>query len=110
MAQEPFPYVDLDVDRNVELRIKGHLYEIEEVNDKVIESQQGLPASRAGYTRTLESVARVANAELVDEVAEYIKDFIQDQESRPENQDVRIEARRKVSQAGYPPDPYLNSA
>jgi|GEM_PF-1650357 len=110
MGQDTDAEIGLDVERDVELRIKGHLYEIGLVNDQVIESRQGYPASEGGYARTLESVASVANAELVDEVAEYIKDFIQDRKARPENQDVRIEARSKVSQAGHPADSYLNSA
>ena len=36
-------------DRDVELRIKGHLYEIQEINDEVIGGQQGWPMAKTGY-------------------------------------------------------------
>jgi len=32
------------MERDVELRVKGHLYDIESVNDEVLESCQGVPA------------------------------------------------------------------
>lgn len=98
------------MDRDLELRIKGHLYEIGTVNDRVLESRQGFPASEGGYKSTLESVADVAGREFVDDVAAYIKEFIQEKEVRPENNAVRKEARKMVSRAGHPPDPYLNAA
>jgi len=41
------------MERDVELRIKGHLYEIASVNDEVLESRQGIPASERGYRKTL---------------------------------------------------------
>jgi hypothetical protein len=38
----------------------GHLYEIESVNDEVLESRQGFPASERAYWKTLESVVDIA--------------------------------------------------
>lgn len=98
------------MERDVELRIKGHLYEIASVNDEVLESRQGFPASESGYRKTLESVVGIAGPDLMDEIAKYIKEYIQEQRERPANQTVRIEARSRVSKAGYPPDEYLNAA
>lgn len=98
------------MERDVELRIKGHLYEIATVNDEVLESRQGFPASESGYRKTLESVVDIAGPDLMDEMAAYIKEYIQEQQERPANQTVRKEARSRVSKAGYPPDEYLNAA
>jgi len=98
------------MERDVELRMKGHLYEIGSVNDEVIESRQGFPASEHGYQKTLESVLEIAGQELMDEMAAYIKEHIREEQERPENQAVRKQARRRVSKAGYPPDEYLNAA
>ena len=98
------------MDRDVELRIKGHLYEIASVNDEVLGSRQGYPVAEGGYEKTLKSVAAIAGPDFVDEVAEYIKDHIQKRKERPTNQMVRREARSLVSKAGYPPDEYLNAA
>lgn len=97
-------------DRSLELRIKGHLHEIEDVNDDVLDSEQGLPMALMGYESTLINVADCADEEVVDEVANYIKDFISEYERRPKNRKIRREARSMVSKAGYPPTPYLNSA
>lgn len=104
------PHNPHPMDRDLELRIKGHLYEIGTTNDRVLESRQGYPAAEGGYKSTLESVADVADRELVDDVAEYIKEYIEKKEMRPENNIVRKEARKMVSRAGHPPDPYLNAA
>lgn len=90
--------------------MKGHLYEIGSVNDEVLDSRQGFPASEDGYRRTLESVVDIAGQELFDEIAEYIKEHIREKQERPENQAVRKKARRRVSKAGHPPDEYLNAA
>jgi len=98
------------MERDVDLRIKGHLYEIASVNDEVLESRQGFPASERGYRKTLESVVDIAGPDLLDEMAAYIKEYIQDHHERPPNQTVRIEARSLVSKAGHPPDEYLNAA
>lgn len=98
------------MDRDVELRIKGHLYEIGSVNDEVLDSRQGYPASEEGYEKTLNSVAAIAGPDLADEMADYIKHHIQRKQERPTNQRVRREARSRVSKAGYPPDEYLNAA
>jgi hypothetical protein len=43
-------------------------------------------------------------------MAAYIKDSIENNGERPQNQDVRKKARRMVSKAGYPPDDYLDAA
>ena len=98
------------MERDLELRIKGHLYEIESVNDDVLGSRQGYPSSEEGYEKTLISVAEVAGLELMDEVAANIKGYIRENRERPANQKVRREARSLVSKAGYPPDEYLNAA
>lgn len=97
-------------DRSLELRIKGHLHEIEAVNDDVLDNEQGLPMALMGYKSTLFNVADCADEELVDEVANHIKDFIREYERRPKNRKIRRTARSKVSKAGYPPTSYLNSA
>lgn len=98
------------MERDAELRRNGHLYEIASVNDKVIGSRQGFPASETGYRKTLNSVLNVAEQNLMDEVAASIKDHIRTHEERPANQAVRKDARKLVSRAGYPPDDYLNAA
>ena len=46
----------------------------------------------------------------MDELAAYIKEYIQNEHERPRNQTVRIEARSRVFKAGYPPDEYLKAA
>ena len=56
------------MDRDVELRIKGHLHEIASVNDEVLESRQGYPMSESAYEKTLKSVAAIAGPDFVDEV------------------------------------------
>lgn len=98
------------MDRDLQLRLKGHLREIREINNEVLGSRQGFPAAITGYEKTLESVADTAGEELMDEVASLIKDHIREHEDRPENQTVRREARSMVSKAGHPPDEYLNAA
>ena len=98
------------MDRDIELRIKGHLYEIATIDDGMIDNRQGFHAAENGYRKTLESVADVAGTELVDEVAAYIKEYIETHQERPRNQKVRREARSIVSKAGYPADEYLNAA
>jgi ribosome-associated translation inhibitor RaiA len=109
------------MDRDSELRIKGHLYEIEEVNDEYIGHQQGFPVSRDAYERTLTSVADCVSESrtpsdktdlysCIDAVAEYVKDRIRSSQERPNNRKVRRKARRVVSEAGYAPDSYLNAA
>jgi hypothetical protein len=98
------------MDRDLQLRLKGHLWEIREVNDEVFGSRRGFPAAAMGYEKTFESVADVGGRELLDEVASFVKDHIREQEDRPSNNTVRREARSMVSKAGYPPDEYLNAA
>lgn len=98
------------MERDVELRLKGHLYEIRAVNDEVLGSRQGYPISERGYQKTLESVVDIAGPELMDEMATFIKEYIEENEDRPANKEVRIEARSRVSKAGYPADEYLNAA
>jgi len=101
---------DTGVNRDLELRIKGHLYEIGELNDEVLGSRPGYPASEAGYSKTLESVAECADRELVDAVAGHIKDELRANKQRPENRSVRREARRLLVEDGVVPDDYLNTA
>ena len=98
------------MDRDLELRVKGHLYEIIEVNDEVLDGRQGFPMSEEGYEKTLRSVAEDAGAKQVDEVAEWIKDYFRKNEERPLNRDVRREARKIISKAGFVPGEYLNAA
>ncbi|AXG07825.1 hypothetical protein DU500_16090 [Haloplanus rubicundus] len=98
------------MNRDLELRIKGHLYEIEGVNDEVLGSEQGLPMSVRGYEKTLKSVANCGEDELVDQVAESIKEHIRTHEDRPENQTVRRDARMLLTEQGIAPDSYLNRA
>jgi len=98
------------MERDVELRLKGHLYEIRSVNDEILESRQGYPVAEEGYRKTLESVVAVAGPELMDEMAAFIKEYIKRNEDRPANKAVRTEARSRVSKAGYPADEYLNAA
>jgi hypothetical protein len=98
------------MNRDVELRIKGHLYEIGSLNDEILGSRQGFPASERGYRKTFESVVDIAEPEMMDKIAMYIKEYIQEQQERPANQTVRKKARSQVSKAGYPPDEYLNAA
>ena len=90
--------------------MKGHLYEIGSVNDEILESRQGFPASEQGYRQTFQSVVEIAGQELMDEIAAYIKEYIRENQDRPTNQTVRKQARSRVSKAGYPPDEYLNAA
>lgn len=98
------------MNRSLELRIKGHLYEIAAVNDEVLDSRQGFPPAERGYWKTLESVADCAGAEMVDEVADTIKEHIQTEGERPENQSVRRDARMLLTGEGIAPDKYLNLA
>lgn len=95
---------------DIEYRIRGHLHEIEEINDEIIGSQQGLPVALKGYQKTLIHVAECAGPDEFDAVADYIKTHIRERVDRPANRKVRREARSVVSAAGEPPDPYLNRA
>ncbi len=98
------------MDRGLELRIKGHLYEIREVNDQVLKSRQGFPMAENGYRKTLQSVASCSNPELVDRVANDIKDQIRSREERPNNRSIRRDARMLLADEGIVADNYLNSA
>jgi len=98
------------MERDNELRMKGHLYEIATIDYKIIGNRQGFHSAEQGYLKTLTSVAEIAGPELIDTVAEYIKQYIEENEQRPKNQSVRKKARSLVSEAGYPPDTYLNAA
>lgn len=98
------------MDRSLELRIKGHLYEIREINDEVLDSQQGLPMAEEGYKKTLQSVADCSNPELVDRVADSIKGHIRSHKERPSNRSVRREARMDLAEEGIVADSYLNNA
>ncbi|SEH45590.1 hypothetical protein SAMN05192561_10245 [Halopenitus malekzadehii] len=98
------------MDRDLDLRIKGHLYEVGIVNDDVLDTRQGFHAAEQGYASTLESVADCAGSDIVDRVAESIKTHIQEQEDRPTNQSVRREARTLLSDEGFVIDSYLSRA
>ncbi|SEG66437.1 hypothetical protein SAMN04488133_3103 [Halobellus limi] len=98
------------MDRRLELRIKGHLYEIREVNDQVLSSRQGFPMAEKGYQKTLKSVASCSNSELVDRVANNIKEQIRSREERPSNRSIRRDARMLLADEGIVADNYLNAA
>lgn len=98
------------MERSTELRIKGHLYEIGEIDEDVIGNRQGFHSAEAGYRRTLESVADCADTEMVDRIAGEIKTHIQNRKERPANQSVRKNARRTLVEAEILPDSYLNEA
>jgi len=98
------------MDRGMELRIKGHLFEIEQIDDEIIGNAQGFTSSKNGYRRTLESVAECADEDLVDRVADDIKEHIQLRNERPKNSDVRVDARKLLVDEEILPDQYLNSA
>ena len=100
---------EIAMDRGLELRIKGHLYEIEKLNDDVIESRQGLPMALKGYEKTLQAVAEDATTEHMDEVAEGIKEHIRRNEDRPKNRQIRRDARKSISEDGHVPGKYLNA-
>jgi len=95
------------MDRDLELRIKGHLYELGTVNDDVLGTRQGFHSAEQGHASTLESVADCAGADMVDRVAEIIG-HIREREERPTNQSVRREARTLLSEEGYISNRYLN--
>jgi len=98
------------MDRALELRIKGHIYEIREINDQVLGTRQGFPMAERGYQKTLQSVASCSNTELVDRVANKIKDQIHSREERPSNQSIRRDARMLLADEGIVADKYLNTA
>lgn len=98
------------VNRSLELRIKGHLYEISSIDDEAIESKQGFHMAEDGYRKTLESVADCAGTELVDEIADRIKDQIRTDNERPRNQSVRRDARMLLAENDIVADEYLNKA
>jgi len=101
---------EVEVDQPVDLIIKGHLYEIGQVNDAVLDGRQGYPMSEKGYHRTLKETSECASIDEVHTVAQRIKDHIQRLEKRPSNRKVRREAREVVTEAGYPATSYLNKA
>jgi len=98
------------MDRGLELRIKGHLYEIREINDQVLGTRQGFPMAEKGYEKTLQSVASCSNPELVDQIAYDIKDKIRSREERPSNRSIRRDARMLLADEGIVADNYLNKA
>lgn len=96
--------------RGAELRMKGHLYEIREMNDEVLGGRQGYPMAEKGYKRTLQEVIDCATVSQMDDVADYVKERIRENEERPPNRKIRKAARRIVSEAGHPASSYLNRA
>ena len=100
----------IKIERNDELRLKGHLLEIREVNDEVLGGRQGYPMAEVGYKKTLQEVLECATVSEMDEIAEYIKSEIKRKNERPTNRKVRRTARRVVSEAGFPASGYLNRA
>jgi len=100
----------IKIERNDELRLKGHLFEIREANDNAIGGRQGYPMAEVGYKKTLQEVLECASVSEMDEIAEYIKSEIEKKNDRPTNRKVRRTARRVVSEAGFPASAYLNRA
>lgn len=98
------------MDRGLELRIKGHLYEIREINHQVFGTRQGFPMAEKGYNKTLQSVADCSNPELVDQVANNIKEQIRTCEERPNNRAIRRDARMLLADKVIAPNSYLNTA
>jgi len=98
------------VNRSLELRIKGHLYEISTIDDEAIDSKQGFHIAESGYRKALESVAECAGTELVDEIAAEIKEQIRTENERPRNQSVRRDARLLLAENEIVADEYLNQA
>lgn len=99
-----------DISSDAELRIRGHLHEIREINDQIIGSRQGFPKAETGYKKTLVNTAVIANIGIVDEVASHIKQEIRCTGERPSNRKIRRFARSEVSEAGFPANEYLNTA
>lgn len=99
-----------ELGRGSELRLKGHLYEIRETNDENLDGRQGYPMAETGYERTLREVADCANLSELDAVATRIKEHMRKKNERPANRKIRKEARKIVSEAGYPASAYLNRA
>jgi len=99
-----------DVNRDAELRVKGHLYELDKLDDEHVDTKQGFHSAEKGYSRTLESVADCAELEMVDIVAENIKEHIRIEGERPDNKSVRRDARMLLSEEGFVADEYLNRA
>lgn len=87
----------MDISRDLELRIHGHLQEVALVNDRVIGHRQGFPPALTGYEKTLHSVAACATVDEIDEIARHIKDRIRNHGERPQNRLVRRTARTIVS-------------
>lgn len=98
------------MNRDAELRVKGHLYELDKLDDEHVDTKQGFHSAEQGYSRTLESVEDCAGIELVDRVAENIKEHIRSEGERPDNKSVRRDARMLLSEEGFVPDEYLNKA
>lgn len=99
-----------NMERSMELRIKGHLYEIDQIDEEVIGNRQGFHSAEDGYRRTLESVADCADTEMVDRIAENIKEHIREREERPPNNSVRQDASQILIDAEFFPDRYLQKA
>ena len=76
------------MDRDLAIRVKGHLYEIRELDDEIPDSRQGFPLSETGYEKILPSFAEDAGAKQMGEVAKWIKNYFQKNEERPLNLDV----------------------
>jgi hypothetical protein len=98
------------VNRDAELRVKGHLYELDKLDDEYLDTKQGFHSAEQGYSKTFESVAECAGTELVDQVAQNIKEHIQSEGERPDNRSVRRDARMLLSKEGFVADEYLNRA
>jgi hypothetical protein len=101
---------EIELDRRAELIVNGHLYEIGQTNDEVLDDRRGYHMAELGYRETLRNVADCADMDQVDAVADWIKEQIETKEERPPNRRVRRTARTIVTEAGYPANQYLNSA
>jgi hypothetical protein len=100
----------LNVNRDTELRVKGHLYELDKLDDEYLDTKQGFHSAEQGYARTFESVAECAGTEMMDLVAEKVKEHIRSENDRPDNKSVRRDARMLLSEEGFVADEYLNKS
>jgi hypothetical protein len=98
------------MNRDTELRVKGHLYELDKLDDEHLNTKQGFHSAEQGYAKTFKSVAECSGTEMVDRVAKNIKEHIRSEEERPDNKSVRRDARMLLSQEGFVVDEYLNKA
>ena len=101
------PSIDEIEERELGLRIRGHIDEIDEYNDKYIGHRQGYPMSRKYYLSSLSAVAFCTrDQQVIDKVANYIKGQFE-KSDRPSSRKVRRNARKIVETEGHQPHEFL---